>query len=160
MTKSREQNFAFNALLYITSFPHLPPNFSSQKKVIEKIKNEKKKNLYLPQWKPEHGLCTTSIKIILAVINTGTMYYQITQYTSDSDQGWTKNCISIAITKVHEIEVVLASSQLWKDRWHLSQYKAWLIQINQINHQNCLKKFQSSAPAWPESMHCFMWQVT
>lgn len=56
--------------------------------------------------------------------------YQITQYKSNSDQGWANNCISIVITRAHKIEFVLASCQLWEDRWHLSQYKAWLIQIN------------------------------
>lgn len=54
--------------------------------------------------------------IILATINTETMYYHIIQYNFGSDEEWASNCFSIAIPKAHEIDFVLASCQLWKDR--------------------------------------------
>lgn len=54
--------------------------------------------------------------IILAIINTETMYYHIVQYKFGSDEGWASNCFSIAIPKAHEIDFVLASHQVWKDR--------------------------------------------
>lgn len=92
----------------------------------------KKIDLYLQQWwRPESGLSTILIKIIiLAIINTETVYYQIFLYKTDCDQSWANNGISLAITRAHEIEFVVASCQLSEDRGCLSQYKVWLIQIN------------------------------
>lgn len=54
--------------------------------------------------------------IILAIINTENMSYHIIQYKFGSDEGWVSNCFSIAIPKAYDIDFVLASCQLWKDR--------------------------------------------
>lgn len=70
--------------------------------------------LYLQQWlQPEHGLCTTIIKInILAIINTKATHYEIMQHIFDLDEAWAHNCIYFAITRAHEVEFVLVSCQL------------------------------------------------
>lgn len=61
-------------------------------------------------------LCYFDHIIILAIINIETTCCHIIQYKFGSDEGWANNCFSIAISKAHEIDFVLASCQLRKDR--------------------------------------------